>query len=171
MKACWLLCTLVLSLSCFSQTSTVKLYGFSQVVAKGVPSTYETDEQGKTVETKQEVNKNLFIYLAYPPDLNLYPVEVWMKGELYSIKQQPAHTPVVIVYANGQYEPETVILVPTTTDTVFQLILTDRSPSKNTTIKKSLAETNDLVVVYKLNGKFYSQTLKKIKGLRMGIMQ
>ena len=136
-----------------------------------MPSTYETDEQGKTVEAKQEVNKNLFIYLAYPPGLNLYPVEVWMKGELYSIKQQPAHTPVVIVYENGQYEPETVILVPTTTDTVFQLILTDRSPSKNTTIKKSLAETNDLVVVYKLNGKFYSQTLKKIKGLRMGIMQ
>lgn len=172
MKACRLLCALVLLSSfCFAQTTGIKLYGFRQSVAKGVHSSYETDEQGNKVNPKIEIHTNLFIYWAYPSNLNLYPVEIWVNGEQYSVKTSPAKTPVTIIYDNGKFAPETVILVPKTADTVTQLLISERLPAKSSEIKKSLAETNDLVVVYKLNGKFYSQTLKKIKALRMASMQ
>jgi hypothetical protein len=171
MKACWLLCTLVLSLSCLAQTSSVRLYGFNQPVLKGVPSTYETDEEGKKVEPKVTVQKNIFIYLTYPPALKLYLTEVWVKGELYNVKQVPVTTPVDIVYDNGQHESDKVTLVPYTTDTVIQLVLIERPPAKNSVIKKSLTQTNDVIVAYKLNGKLYTQLLKKIKGLRTAMLQ
>lgn len=171
MKACWLLCALILSLSCLAQTSGMKLYGFNQPVLKGVPSGFETDEEGKKVEPKITAQKNIFIYLAYPPTLPIDIIEVWVKGESYNIQQVPVTTPVEIVYDNGQYKPDSVTLIPYTSDTVIQLLLIERTLLKTSVIKKSLAETNDVVVVYRLNGKPYTQILKKIKGLRTAVMQ
>ena len=45
-------------------------------------------------------------------------------------------------------------------------LLINSLPLKSTTIKKSLIENNELVVVYKLKGKFYSKALKKLEELR-----
>ena len=69
-----------------------------------------------------------------------------------------------IAYDNGDFEPEKIILVPATKDTSVQLLV-NSLPLKSTPIKKSLIENNELVVVYKLKGKFYSKTLKKLKEL------
>jgi hypothetical protein len=73
---------------------------------------------------------------------------------------------VEILYENGDFEPQRTKLVPYTEDTCLKLTLTNTPPAKNAAVKKSLIESNDLVLVYRLNGKNYSQTLKKIKGLR-----
>lgn len=172
MKGCGLLCILFLFSSfCFAQTSEIKLYGFKQLVAGGAHSSYKTDEQGKKVELRTNRYKNFFIFLAYPPHLKIYPMEIWVNGEAYSIKEESVKTPVELTYDNGLSSPETIALVPQTSDTVTSIILLDKLPSKTAAIKKSLAETNELVIIYKLNGKLYSQTLKRIKGLRAGVMQ
>ena len=172
MKALCLLCVvIVLSVSCLPQASAIKLYGFRQTVVKGVATTYQEDEQGNKIEPKTEIRNNLFVYLAYPRNIILSPVEIWMDGEQYSLKPEPVQTPVIITYDNGAFAAETIILVPKTPDTVMQLTISGKLPAKNARIKKSLADTNDLVLVYKLNEKFYFQTLKKIKGLRTAIMQ
>jgi hypothetical protein len=171
MKGFCLLCLIIFSVSCFPQTSAIKLYAFRQTIVRGISTTYQEDEQGNKIEAKREIKNNVFVYLAYPPNIFLYPVEIWMDGQQYSVKPEPVQTPVIITYDNGAFAPETIVLVPKSSDTVTQLILSGNLPAKNARIKKTLADTNDLVLVYKLNGKFYSQTLKKIKGLRTAFMQ
>jgi hypothetical protein len=155
----------------YAQQGVVKLYGFKQPVVKGVPSTYETDEQGNKVEPKDKLHTNVFIFLSYPPGVIITPVEFWMDGLLYSIKQEPVQTPVEIIYENGLHEAEKIILVPQTADTVIRILLTEKLPFKTPAIKKSSADTNELVIVYKMNGKLFTQSLKKIKGLRMDAMK
>jgi hypothetical protein len=172
MKVCCLLIFLfAFNCNCFSQTGSVKLYGFRQAVAGGVPSSYETDEQGKKVETTNKPSVNFFIYLSYPPDLMLSVEEVWMNGEIYKVKEEAVDIPVEITYDNGIAAPETIALIPQTTDTVTRIILLEKLSSRTKAIKKSLAETNDLVLVYRLHNRFYAQTLKRIRGLRVGVMQ
>jgi hypothetical protein len=75
------------------------------------------------------------------------------------INVQPAKTPVEVIYDNGDFESETIILVPATEDTCVQLLITN-SVSKSTTVKKSLIENNEVVVLYKLKGRFYKDTQK-----------
>jgi hypothetical protein len=94
-----------------------------------------------------------------------------MDGLLYSIKQEPVQTPVEIIYENGLHEAEKIILVPQTADTVIRILLSEKLPFKTPAIKKSSADTNELVIVYKMNGKLFTQSLKKIKGLRMDAMK
>jgi hypothetical protein len=172
MKACSLIFILFLfSRFCFAQLGEIKLYGFKQLVATGTHSPYETDEQGKKLELKTDLYKNFFIFISYPPELKIDPLDVWMNGEAYSIKEETVKTPVEITYDNGISSPETIALIPQTSDTVTRIILSDKLPSKTSAIKKSLGETNDLVIIYKLNGKLYSQTLKRIKALRNAILQ
>ena len=168
---CLLSAFISLSLSSFTQTSDVRLYGFRQTVLSGTHETNQTDEQGKEIKAEEKIYNTTFIYFSYPPNEALYPVEIWMNGSQYSVKTKPVTTPVEMAYDNGTDNPDRVILIPYTTDTVVQLMLSDKLPSKTNGIKKSLAETNDLVIVYKKNGKLYSQTLKKIKGLRTIAMQ
>ena len=172
MKAC-LLGIFLFAFHCLSYTQpgVVKLYGFKQPVVKGVPSTYETDEQGNKVEPKDKVYTNVFIFLSYPTDVIITPVEFWMDGLLYSIKQEPVKTPVEVIYENGLQETEKITLVPQTEDTVIRIILSEKLPFKTPAIKKSSANTNELVIVYKMNGKLFTQSLKKIKGLRIAVMK
>jgi hypothetical protein len=172
MKASWLLLfQLLLSYYCFAQTSAIKLYGCKQQVSGGVPSTYETDEQGNKVESKNNVRTNFYFFLTHPPQVAIEPIEFWMNGALYKIKLEQAQTPFNIVYDNGPQGTETVTLVPQTADSAFRIILFEQLSPKNSEIKKQLVETNELVFVYKTNGKLSSQTLKRIKGLRTAIMQ
>ena len=153
------------SLSGVAQKATVKLYGYAQPVIGGVPSIQHPDEKENTLSSKKNRRANYFIYLVYPKILPIHPVELWLKGKAYNIDVRPAKTPVQVVYDNGDFEPEKIILVPATKDTCVQLLI-NSLPLKSTTIKRSLIENNELVVVYKLKGKFYSKTLKKLKELR-----
>lgn len=171
MKACPFFFLVLFSTLCFAQPLGLKLYGFRQEVLKGVPPTYETDEKGNKLPPKIEPHYNLFIYLAYPTNAIPELVEIWVGEDQFSVRQEAVKIPVEIIYDNGPLTPEKVILVPQTTDTVMQLVLTGKLPAKTTAVKKSLAETNELVLIYKLNGKIYSQTLKKIKSLRKALMQ
>src|SRR5215213_2824484 len=165
MKASWLLLFLLtLSCYCFAQTNAIKLYGSKQPVSGGVPSTYETDEQGNKVEARNNVRTNFYIFITHPPAMAIEPIEFWMNGALYKIKLEQAETPFNIVYDNGPHGTETVTLVPQTEDSAFRIILFEKLSPKNSEIKKQLVETNELVFVYKINGKLYSQTLKRIKG-------
>jgi hypothetical protein len=166
MKAFLVFIMVLVSLTVMAQTDKVKLYGYAQPVIGGIPSTTPSDEKGNPAATTKKSHANYLFYIAYPKNIVVYPLELWMHGEVYSINVQPVITPVEILYDNGSFDPQKVTLVPETEDTCLQLIPTEKLVIKNTTVKKSLIENNDLVIVYRMKGKLYSQTLKKIKGLR-----
>ena len=156
---------LLFSLTSVAQPATVKLYGYVQSVTGGVPPISQPDEKGNSTISKKSSRVNYFVYLVYPKSQIIHPVKLWLKGKAYNTNVQPAKTPVEVIYDNGDFEPEKIILVPATKDTCVQLLV-NTSPLKNTTVKKSLIENNDLVVVYKLKGSTYTKVLRKIKELR-----
>lgn len=170
MKAFLVFIMVLVSLTVMAQTDKVKLYGYAQPVIGGIPSNTPFDEKGNSAATTKKSHANYLFYIAYPKNIMVYPLELWMYGEAYTINVQPVITPVEILYDNGSFDPQKVTLVPETEDTCLQLLLTDKLVIKNTTVKKSLIENNDLVIVYRMKGKLYSQTLKKIKGLRTAVL-
>jgi hypothetical protein len=56
-------------------------------------------------------------------------------------------------------------MVPKTSGQVIQVTPISKSDGKRFPKARLKAATNELVVVYKLNGKFYSATLKKLTRL------
>jgi hypothetical protein len=156
---------LLFSLTGAAQKPTVKLYGYMQAVTGGLPPTSEPDEKGNSTRSKKSLRANYFVYLVYPKSQTIYPVELWIKGQGYQINVQPVKTPVEVIYYNGDFESETIILVPATENTCMQLLISN-SLLKSTTVKKSLIENNEVAVLYKLKGRFYTKTLRKIKGLQ-----
>jgi hypothetical protein len=156
---------LLFSLASTSQTAKVKLYGYVQPVTGGVPPISQPDEKENHWEQKKSPRANYFIYLSFPKNQTIYPVELWIKGQAYNINVEPALIPVEIIYDNGDFKPEKITLVPAIKDSCVQLWISGTS-EKSTTVKNSLTENNDLVVVYKLKGEFYTKVLKKIRQLQ-----
>ena len=110
-----------------------------------------------------KANKYYFIYLASSGKVT--PVEIWINGEAYSpIVNEVSATPVE--YTNptsGDQKPK--VLVSRTNRTVLQL-----SPSLNKIPKpaqkgRSLSSKNELVVIYKANGKLYYKAMARLNGL------
>ena len=150
---------------CAAQQSSIKLYAFKQAVVSGVKSSYETDEKGKEIKTKPQVLTNYLIYISHPIELELHFIELWIDGKHFGIKEQRTSTPVQISYDNGTNAPELITLINETTDNVLKLEPV-QAPSFKTTISKKIIKANELILAYKLNGKIYLKTMKKIKSLR-----
>jgi hypothetical protein len=158
---------IAISVSVFSfaqKEGASKIYGFKQRV---MPGMVRVDENGREVQRKPQYN--YFIYLASTS--KVAPLEIWINGEAYSaIVNNVLTTPVE--YTNptsGDNKPK--MLVPKTTRKVLQL-----SPSLNKVQKplqkgKQLSAKNELVVIYKGNGKLYYKTVSKFSELEHIAMQ
>jgi len=146
-----------LSFSAFSQTG-VKIYGFYRDVLPGtVPK--GTDENGKAIP-KPDINVEYLVYISGPAGKKIIPVEVWIKGERHSATGSiESHSPVQTTGDLGK----NITLVPKTSGTVQRIHPGKEADGKNFPNAKSKAAVNDLVIVYKMNGKFYSSALKKLK--------
>jgi len=146
-----------LSFNAFSQTG-VKIYGFYRDVLPGtIPK--GTDENGKALP-RPELNVEYLLYISGPGKTRIYPVEVWIKGERFSAsgtieKQSPVQT-------TGDLG-KMITLVPKTSGTVQRIQPGNVADGKNFPNAKKKAATNDLVIVYKMNGKFYSTALAHLK--------
>ncbi|HVK96394.1 MAG TPA: hypothetical protein VM368_01190 [Flavisolibacter sp.] len=79
-------------------------------------------------------------------------------------------TPVVMLNEIIPSKPKEIILVPKTSEKVIQLVPAPAIEGKSIFKSKSLASANELVVVYRLNGKNYYQTLGKLKQLEPAIL-
>lgn len=160
MKAVFFLCALLcLGLFASSQTKgNVKLYGYRQAVSQGKAP--EIDENTKT-RISEGAGKNYYLYAL--SSSKIVPVEAWIEGRHYGLTAKIiTNTPVEYGDENNIGSPKKV-LVPKTTQKVFQLTIMPPVEGKSTGKNaKPLSKANEFVLVYKQNGKFYYTYLKSL---------
>lgn len=146
---------------------TIKIYGYKQPTVGGmVQRTISEDGTANEVPVKPRFNYR--IYTASSSAIT--PMEIWIKGEAFSVSQSPVESPVVYTSPNNPVRPTTTTLVPKTTKKVLQI--TPEQLKGNATAKaRTLAKTNELVLVYKANEKTYYQTLKKLETMEPVFLQ
>jgi hypothetical protein len=172
MKKLWSLPLMFIALISFAQTKgTAKIYGYKQPVSQGAFPSKGIDEQGKEVGSEPEQRFNYFLFLSSAT--TLYPSEIWVNGQLFAVTARSVKsTPVRQTNANAETADSSRILVPKTSKKVWQLDLRPANSSIKASEKgKALAKTNELVVVYKMGGKFYYSNLPKLELLESVAMQ
>lgn len=149
-------------LGCASVAQTkgnIKLYGYVQPVSQGRAPDY--NEAGK--QRAGVTGKNYFLYAA--SDARIYPVELWIEGEKYSSGLKTVTSPVEYQDEMNIGSPKK-ILVPLMSKRVIHLIPGPAIEDKNVGERaEKLAKTNELVLVYKLGGKFYYNTLESLTAM------
>lgn len=151
---------------------TVSLYAYKQPVVSGAPPKVTYSEGGQENAAPRVSKFNYFIYIAGPSNLRIYPVEIWLGGKKYGVKSSAVkQTPIQQTNVNIPEYSKPVVLVPKTSKTVLQLTTTTASSQKGLTVAKTLAKSNEVVVVYKMGGKFYYVLAKKMTRLDPMAMQ
>jgi hypothetical protein len=145
-----------------------KLYGYKEAVIPGMNPSY-TDENGGQKSGTIKSSSNYFIYVQ--SDARIYPSEMWVEGQPYSVAVTTVTTPVERVDESQPASPVVKTLVPKTTQRVIQLITSKAVHEKFSKIGKGLAEKNELVVVYKKGGKFYYISLASLTALEPAVKQ
>ena len=156
-----------------AQTRTdVRIYGYIQPVSRGVSPETNIDEAGNLISKGIKPGSNYFIYIT-GPSTRIYPIEMWVKGEQYSAKAEAVNkTPVQMGDPAIPDGPNLITLVPKTSKKVMTLIPGNAVfPGKSLAIAKSKAKVNELVVVYKMNGKLYYALLEKLNIIERASMQ
>ena len=161
----FLLIALMLSIFSYSQTEGAsKIYGYRQSI---MPGTIRADKDGNQVRPKP--NYNYFIYLASTS--KVLPVEIWISGQAYSVTSTAVSTTPVEYKNPTSTEGHSKILVPKTSRRVLQLNSTGVPVQTPTKKGKALSANNELVIIYKANGKLYYKTLSKFSDLEALSMQ
>lgn len=139
---------------------TIKLYGFGQNVSRG-KAPEMNPETG--LRTSAGAGKNYYLYAV--SSSRIYPTEIWIEGTKFGVTIRFVETPVKYSDA-GDVNAPAKLLVPKTSQRVIQLAPSAVVKGKSVGTKaKSLASSNDVVLVYKQNGKFYYNTLKALSNL------
>ena len=145
---------------------SAKLYGYVQEVLPGANNSVIV-EGGEQVTEPKKAGKNYMIYIESTS--RVYPVEIWIKGEPYSASMDViSSTPVVFGSENTGNRK---VLVPKTTKKLLMLTPSPYIETKNTGDVSAIASSNELVVLYKQNGKFYYNKLEKLETLQAAAMQ
>jgi hypothetical protein len=157
--------------SCKAQMKgTINLYGFKQAVLPGMIPGDIITEDGRTIEQPFKPKFNFFIYTA--SNARIYPMEVWLNGTAYSIQTEVVtSTPIEYVNPTSLPEGKKTVLVPKTSKKVLKLTIAPPVEKTEHTKAKSLSKANELVLVYKQNGKFYYSALKSLKEIEPVAMQ
>jgi hypothetical protein len=146
---------------------TIKIYGYRQAVVGGV-SQRTISENGASSEVPVKPRFNYRIYTVSASAIT--PLEIWIKGEAFSVSQSPVEAPVVYTSPNNPIRPTTITLVPKTTKKVLQ-VSPEPLQGGGTAKAKTLAKANELVLVYKANGRTFYQTLKKLETMEPAYLQ
>lgn len=142
-----------------------KIYGFQQQVIAGAKSAGDIDENGRLIKKKTKDANRYLIYLTTSSKTKIYPVQLWINGEAFSVDMQEViNLPVVQPDTNTPAD-KAKTLVPQTGAKVYQLtpvpLMVDKSNGK----AKALALSNAVVVLYKTAGKQQYGLLKKFTRL------
>ncbi len=152
-----------------AQTSSkVKLYGYIQPVSMGMKAKRHaiTDDGKIEKNTSDNRSSNYKIYITAPAKPRIYPAEIWIKGTHWAANPVTINeTPVVATNDVNPNHPTSVTLVPKTPDKVMILEAVPLVNSKNGNKGTLLAKTHEVVVLYKMNGRFYYATLKTLSAL------
>ena len=153
--------------SSFSQT--VKVYGYAREVMPGIVQKDEEEKklegsnaEGTKTEKTNDKNVSYIVYLSSSSKSAIVPVEMWIHGERFNVTTEPVKkTPIILPNKTGK----SATLVAKTSNKVQQVVAVPFTKGKEFSLAKKKAASNELVVVYKQNGKYYSALLKKIKVL------
>lgn len=168
-----MLLAFLLTLAAQAQQRKVKLYAYSQPVTPGIQKARDIDENGNRVPaTAGENGTNLLLYAVSSSPARVYPVALWIRGERHGVRLQAvAKTPVTHTNYNNPQNPKTTVLVPATRSKVLQLVPTDTPDGKEYPAAEKLAGSNDVVFVFKQNGKFFYQPVTKFTTLEAAALQ
>ena len=141
------------------------LYGFQQHISPGIKKAGDIDENGHFTKQKSTPLSHYTIYLAAASKTRIYPIQLWINGEAFSVEMEVlAHPPAAPSNINApghQAKP----LFPETTGTIYRLnpipLIADKSNRK----AKDLALANAAVLYYKKEGKMQYGVLKKFTEL------
>lgn len=144
---------LFFNLSCIAQKKGMLLYAYEQKVIPGIaPATEEAEE----------INEfQYYVYLTTPQSKSIYPVALWMKGVHFGVRIKDAATPVKSLTPGDS----AIILVPKTGQRTYRLFPVKNIPAKGPNII-ALARQNEVVLVYKINGKFHFLAKEKLVQLK-----
>ena len=164
-KIYFLVIAIIFSIFSFAQKEGAsKIYGYKQKV---LPGTVRVDAAGRELPRKPKYN--YFIYLTSTSKVD--PVEIWINGEVYSVISNAVST-TPVEYTNPTIGgAKSQVLLPKTKRRVLQLGLSFNKIENPTSKGKTLSEKNELVVIYKGNGKLYYKTISKLKDLGSVAMQ
>lgn len=167
MKILFILLTALLSIrSQAQQNPNVKLYAYSQQVVPGTQKAAERDENGNRLPADNGTMYNYMLYAVSASPARVYPVELWLHGKKYGVTIKTiSQTPVVHTEFTNPSHPNKKVLVPQTNRKVLQLIPADAAMTKAYPKAERLAASNELVFVYKQNGKFFYQTMSRLTDL------
>lgn len=157
----------------FAQTrKDVKLYGYIQAVIAGAVPRSIIDESGQERPSEYKPRYNYLFYLTSPSGVRVYPTEVWLKGKQYKAKWEAVpSTPVQFTNHNIPNRPTTITLVPKTGASVLSITPSTGPITKVYAGARKIAAANELVVVYRMQGKFYYARLPKVTELEPAVMQ
>lgn len=164
-KTIFLFALLTAGLFTKAQTAgTARLYAYRQSILPGVQPGGAITESGERIEAKPTSNAQYIIYITATG--RVYPVALWIKGERFAVNTEAIRkTPVIVFQDEERGNPQKKILVPKTTQKVWLLTplpITDnlRFPQAEAAARKA-----DVVVVYKMNGRFYYKTVNRIESV------
>jgi hypothetical protein len=157
--------------ACKAQSKgSVTVYGFKQAVLPGMIPGDIISEDGKRIEHPFKPKFNFFIYTA--SNGAIQPTEIWLNGQAYSVQsEQVAATPIEYTNPTNMPQPKKTVLVPQTTKKVFKWTLAPSVENSKNEKAKSIASANELVVVYKQNGRTYYSAVKSLKEIEPVAMQ
>ena len=157
----------------FSKAQTTEmLYGFHQSVSPGAKKSADIDASGRIVKNQTSDVSHYIIYLATFSKMPIYPIQLWINGEAFSVKIEAVEqVPVIQTHsdtAGGKRKP---LLTLKAGQQLFQLtpvpLIADKSSGK----AKALASKNAAVLYYKKAGKFQYRVLKKFTELAAPALQ
>ena len=148
-----------ISFASFSQTG-VRVYGYVREVTPGIVP-HGKRENGKDIE-QAKPTPNYLVYLTSPSKYPATVVEMWINGQRFSTQSEwIAKTPVILPNNTGK----STTVVGKTSNKVQQVVPITFTQGKEFSLARKKAAVNELVVVYRQNGKYYSATLKKLTKL------
>lgn len=165
MKANLLFILLLITGSAVFCQPAIKIYAFEQDVLPGTIPVGK-DENGNPVR-KAADKKNYRVFLSFKNSYSIEPVQVFIRGKSFAIKEvEMKTTPVNYVNNNIPQNPQTIELVPATKNKVIQVQVIQKvaDNKKSNTIKK-MVEKNDVVIIYLWKKKKYYLALQKLKKL------
>lgn len=148
-----------------AQPAKDKIYGFQQRVSPGAKAAGDIDENGRLIKKKSREVFHYTIYLTTVSKARIYPVQMWINGEAFSVKSKAvAQLPAVqtnIDAPAAKVKP----LIPETAGEIIKLTPMPLTVDKGSVKAKALARQNAVLVLYKKEGKLHYGVLKKFTGL------
>lgn len=148
-----------------AQEDGITIYGFRQQSTGGMQKRGDIDETGKLVKKEPaQIFKNL-IYLASASKARIYPVQMWIKGEAFSVNANVVTSEQLLKEDANRHAGKIKAVVYKAGQTIWKLtpkpLVIDKSGGR----AKALAIANDVVVLYKMSGKLRYGVLKKFTDL------